>query len=332
MPPASGGTSLGLSSATPMNTRAAPRPTSATPAPPNSPAASAATPRIVSTAPPGVMKRAPLDVGSTAPSRSAATGGTRVARIAGARPLTSVTSVPTTSDTTIVRVSMTVPSDGRSAPKDLNSARRPGASTRPSSRPRIEPSRPTSRPSSSTDRITWPREAPSVRSSANSRIRCATVIEKVLKMMNAPTNSAMPPKISSAVVRKPERLVDVVDVLVGLLLAGADVDGHRRPDLAQLIAQLRVRHALLGRDDDLVERVGRARRAAAPRCSVVTTSTKPPTLDTPPKLARPDDLQRLLGAVAGDVDGVADLDALAVGGRLAAARPRRPAAARGRDV
>jgi hypothetical protein len=29
-----------------------------------------------------------------------------------------------------------------------------------------------------------------VRSSPNSRVRCATVIENVLKMMNAPTNSA----------------------------------------------------------------------------------------------------------------------------------------------
>ena len=34
------------------------------------------------------------------------------------------------------------------------------------------------------------REAPSVRSSPNSRVRCATVIEKVLKMMKAPTTSA----------------------------------------------------------------------------------------------------------------------------------------------
>lgn len=42
-----------------------------------------------------------------------------------------------------------------------------------------------------------------MRSSANSRIRWATVIEKVLKMMNAPTKRAIPAKASSAVVRKP---------------------------------------------------------------------------------------------------------------------------------
>ena len=49
-----------------------------------------------------------------------------------------------------------------------------------------------------TERSTCRREAPSVRSVANSRVRCATVIESVLKITNAPTNSAMPPNASSA--------------------------------------------------------------------------------------------------------------------------------------
>ncbi len=40
-----------------------------------------------------------------------------------------------------------------------------------------------------TEPTTCARVAPSVRSSPNSRVRWATVIEKVLKMMNAPTNS-----------------------------------------------------------------------------------------------------------------------------------------------
>ncbi len=43
-----------------------------------------------------------------------------------------------------------------------------------------------------TDVRSWRREAPIVRSVANSRVRCATVIESVLKMTNAPTKSAMP--------------------------------------------------------------------------------------------------------------------------------------------
>ena len=44
--------------------------------------------------------------------------------------------------------------------------------------------------------MTCLREAPSVRSVANSRVRWATVIDSVLKITNAPTSSAMPPKPS----------------------------------------------------------------------------------------------------------------------------------------
>ena len=50
--------------------------------------------------------------------------------------------------------------------------------------------------SSSTERITCRRLAPSVRSIANSRIRWATVIEYVLKMMKRPTNTAAPANAS----------------------------------------------------------------------------------------------------------------------------------------
>ena len=50
--------------------------------------------------------------------------------------------------------------------------------------------------SSSTERSTCRREAPSVRRVASSRVRWATVIEIVLKITNAPTNSEMPPNAS----------------------------------------------------------------------------------------------------------------------------------------
>ena len=67
------------------------------------------------------------------------------------------------------------------------------------------PTRPT--PITSASSATAPRicarVAPSVRSSANSRVRSATVIVNVLKMMNAPTSSAAPANASSAGVRKP---------------------------------------------------------------------------------------------------------------------------------
>ena len=50
---------------------------------------------------------------------------------------------------------------------------------------------PVTKPSSSTERNTCLRDAPSVRSVASSRTRCATVIESVLKMTNEPTIRAI---------------------------------------------------------------------------------------------------------------------------------------------
>ena len=126
----------------------------------------------------------------------------RVALRAGDRLESIVTIVPTSSPTMTVRGLRTRPSCGSAAPKALNNALIPWAVAMPSRMPRIEAIRPTISASSMTERSTWPREAPIVRSSANSLVRCATVIENVLKMMNAPTNTAMPAKTSSRVFRK----------------------------------------------------------------------------------------------------------------------------------
>jgi hypothetical protein len=52
------------------------------------------------------------------------------------------------------------------------------------------------KPSKSTARITCLRDAPSVRSVANSRTRCASVIDSVLKITNEPTISAIAAKAS----------------------------------------------------------------------------------------------------------------------------------------
>jgi hypothetical protein len=51
--------------------------------------------------------------------------------------------------------------------------------------------------SATTVRSTWRREAPASRSSPNSRERWATMIDSELKIVNAPTSSATPPKPSS---------------------------------------------------------------------------------------------------------------------------------------
>ena len=93
---------------------------------------------------------------------------------------------------------------------------------------------PTISASSITERSTWPREAPIVRSSANSLVRCATVIENVLKMMKAPTNTAMPANTSSSVFRKPRLFLTESEASVASCSPVFDLD--------------RVRHHALERD------------------------------------------------------------------------------------
>ncbi len=131
--------------------------------------------------------------GSVAPSRTAETGGTIVARIPGYRLASTVTTIPTVSATTIVRVSSVNPLFGRVNPTASNSRKRPFARARPTTRPTSEASTPVTSASTSTDPSTCRRDAPSVRSVANSRVRCAIVIESEFAITNAPTNSATPP-------------------------------------------------------------------------------------------------------------------------------------------
>ena len=130
--------------------------------------------------------------GSVEPSRTAAIGGTRVARSAGMMLASSVITVPSASETRIVRSANTIPASGRSPPIAVNSL----ASPTPAKSPTTEASSPITRPSITTERMTCLREAPRVRSVANSRVRWATVIDRVLKITNAPTNSAIAPKPS----------------------------------------------------------------------------------------------------------------------------------------
>jgi hypothetical protein len=134
--------------------------------------------------------------------RSAATGATRVARRAGESADTSVTPMPTISATTIVRVASSTPAVGRPKPAASNRAFSARANNSPSSSPITEAAMPIRSASLATTARICRRVAPSVRSSANSRVRSATVIENVLKMMNAPTSSAAPANASSAGVRK----------------------------------------------------------------------------------------------------------------------------------
>jgi hypothetical protein len=78
----------------------------------------------------------------------------------------------------------------------LNSAFRPAARPRPAKRPTTAAMNPMTTASSTTDHSTCRRDPPIVRTVANSRVRWATVIERVLKMTNAPTKRATPANVS----------------------------------------------------------------------------------------------------------------------------------------
>ena len=205
---ASGRTSRGEKSDTPNRISTAPPPRSpaAEPEssiPPNSPTSSIARPRAPSTIATIVGSRPILRCSASSDSSSAAIGVMRVARSAGARAASSVTTTPTSSETTIVRGATTVPVLGRSMPTALKSSLIRKAKATPPAMPVTAPSRPKTSASNPTERRICPREAPSVRSMPNSRVRCATVIEKVLKIWKAPTNSETPANTSRAMRRKP---------------------------------------------------------------------------------------------------------------------------------
>ncbi len=92
---------------------------------------------------------------------------------------------------------------GRSIPKALKSALSPAAKPIPreARRGRRRPA-PITVASSDIPRRIWPRVAPSVRSMPSSRMRCATVIENVLKIRKLPTSSATKPNTSRITRRK----------------------------------------------------------------------------------------------------------------------------------
>ena len=111
--------------------------------------------------------------------------------------------MPTSRPTIAVRASNTIPASGSWRSSELNTALIPAASRKPAPMPTIDAPMPRASASSSTEPSTCRRAAPTMRSIANSRVRWATVIESVLKIVNAPTKIATPPKISSTVLMIP---------------------------------------------------------------------------------------------------------------------------------
>ena len=153
--------------------------------------------------PPRMKRRRSGISASVARSETAATGAIRTARRAGLMAETIVTPMPTTRHTITVRVWNTRGPDGRVTPNPLSSFSRPTAASTPRPRPTSDDSSPTMNASPSTERNTWRRLAPTMRSNASSRVRWPTVMENVFKMVKPPTNSAMKPNTSRAVLKKP---------------------------------------------------------------------------------------------------------------------------------
>ena len=124
----------------------------------------------------------------------ASTGWTRPARRAGAHAESTVTTPPTTIGTTTALTDSPAPAPGRPMPWASITARITATMPAPAATPRTEPSRPTRSASTTTERVICPFEAPRARSSANSFVRCATIIENVLAIKKVPTRRPTRPK------------------------------------------------------------------------------------------------------------------------------------------
>ena len=161
--------------------------------------ASISTPRTAkimpatSNSPPSTLRTRSEEPAADSVVRMASTGFTAPARRAGAHADTMVTTAPKSSGTT---TALTL--RPRPPPMGMSLASKTALmiATRPipATTPTAEPTSPTMKASVTTERVIWPREAPSARRSANSLVRWATIMEKVFAIMNVPTSNAMRPK------------------------------------------------------------------------------------------------------------------------------------------
>ena len=173
--------------------------------------------------------------------------------------------------------------------------------------PAIEARMPITSASTMIDQSTCLREAPSVRSVASSRVRCAIVIESEFAITNAPTKSAMTAEREQEVWRKLRKpSMSFASSFAWASPVRTCVPGGR---IARICAG-----ELLGRDSRLSPSRGSGRACrllSKSRCAVGRSkpaSVAPPRLDAPPNLTRPEMRILQLGPVRLDADRVADLE------------------------
>jgi hypothetical protein len=153
------------------------------------------------------------------PARIAAIGGTRVARSAGATLARRSRRCRRQRDDTCAAGHGVARRQSRPRREDATMPG-PRADLRPApQRGGVASSSASSRTSAAPDR----REAPRVRSSASSDRRWAIVIENVFEITNAPDEHGDAAEDQERSAQEPELLLLVVDLLVGVLLAGEDV-------------------------------------------------------------------------------------------------------------
>ena len=144
--------------------------------------------------PPTMVRPLSLGFEAWSPERIASTGGMAPARAAGAQAASTVISRPATSGTMTAEGVAVRPLPGMSKPNAPMARYSSWDRPKPAATPSSDPTRPTMTASMTTEPVSWPRDAPSARSSANSLVRWATSMEKVLEMMNVPTSSPINPK------------------------------------------------------------------------------------------------------------------------------------------
>ena len=205
---ASGRANVASNTITPKNTSSAPSPTirnaertSSASCARSMPITSTGIP-IATSAPPSSVRRRRDTSRPLGRSLMAATGGTVDARTAGHTDAPTVTNIPTASAATMVRCCRTSSPVGTSKPRPPTTSNRRRARRTPNASPAIDATMPTTAASTTTDPTIWRRLAPIARRRPSSRVRWATRIVKVLKMMNAATTMPMAAKPRSTPVSR----------------------------------------------------------------------------------------------------------------------------------
>ncbi len=166
----------------------------APPALPARPRPSRVAPTASTTAPDTVTRVNGRSV--VAASRIAATGGTREALTAGIAAASMVIRMPTANAPTMAAAGTPMPARCAPMPTLANTNASSAPTPMPAPRPMMDAITPITAASVSTELMTCRRLAPIARIRASSRVRWATMIEKVLRIRNTPTNSATPAKPS----------------------------------------------------------------------------------------------------------------------------------------